>query len=215
MVWLRLFSSTTRPGHNVLISVVLSSSASARDFSHLTQLGLVRVTIALPANVKLLDCGASVPCPASAAPTAETSADVWRSVPSVLDTRITGPDGLGPVWARGLNPSGGYQLDARIDTLQSSAGRVGKRCSIERARLGFEASRSVSPVMSARRRVRPNAAKPMPSKASKASKASVAGSGPAVAAAAVVTVSKEKLEGTVSRRHRRQRRGDAGLPTAR
>ena len=95
--------------------------AAASDFTNLTQNGLIRVTIALPANVKLLDCGASVPCPASAAPTSETSADVWRSVPSVLDTRITGPDVLGPVWARGPNQSGGYQLDGRIDTLQNQA----------------------------------------------------------------------------------------------
>ncbi len=97
------------------------NAASARDFTNLTQNGLVRVTIALPANVKLLNCGATVPCPASARPTGETVADVWRSVPSILDVRITGPDGLGPVWPRGANPSGGYQLDGRIDTLQNQA----------------------------------------------------------------------------------------------
>jgi hypothetical protein len=95
--------------------------SSARDFTTLTQHGLVRVTIPLPANVRLLDCGATVPCPASAQPTAETVADVWRSVPTVLDSRITGPDGQAPAWARGPNPSGGYQLDGRIDTLQNQA----------------------------------------------------------------------------------------------
>ncbi len=97
------------------------NGASAREFTNLTQNGLVRVSIPLPANVRLLDCGARVACPASALPTAETVADVWRAVPSILDTRITGPDGEGPVWARGPNRSGGYQLDGRIDTLQNQA----------------------------------------------------------------------------------------------
>ncbi len=97
------------------------NGAAARDFTNLTQNGLVRVTIPLPANVKLLDCGATVPCPASARPTSETVADVWRAVPSIFDVRITGPDGLAPAWPRGPNPSGGYQLDGRIDTLQNQA----------------------------------------------------------------------------------------------
>lgn len=97
------------------------NGSAARDFSNLTQNGLVRVTIPLPANVRLLDCGASVPCPATAQPTAETGADVWRSVPSILDSRITGPDGQLPAWARGPNTRGGYQLDGRIDTLQNQA----------------------------------------------------------------------------------------------
>ena len=95
--------------------------AAARDFTNLTEHGLIRVTLPLPANVKLLDCGAAVPCPASAKPTSETVADVWRSVPSVLDTNISGPDGVAPSWARGPNQSGGYQLDGRIDTLQNQA----------------------------------------------------------------------------------------------
>jgi len=97
------------------------NGASAHDFTNLTQNGLVRVTIPLPANVKLLDCGAAVPCPASALPTSETVADVWRSVPSILDVNITGPDGAAPSWLRGPNQSGGYQLDGRIDTLQNQA----------------------------------------------------------------------------------------------
>ncbi|KQW50804.1 MULTISPECIES: hypothetical protein [unclassified Roseateles] len=95
--------------------------AAARDFTNLTVNGLVRVTLPLPENVKLLDCGAAVPCPASARPTAETHADIWRAVPSILDARLTGPDGQSPAWPRGANPSGGYQLDGRIDTLQSQA----------------------------------------------------------------------------------------------
>jgi cytochrome c peroxidase len=97
------------------------NGAAAHDFTNLTQNGLVRVTISLPANVKLLDCGATVPCPASARPTSETVADVWRAVPSIFDVKITGPDALAPVYARGPNKSGGYQLDGRIDTLQNQA----------------------------------------------------------------------------------------------
>jgi hypothetical protein len=97
------------------------NGAAAHDFTNLTQNGLIRVTIPLPANVKLLDCGSKVPCPASARPTSETVADVWRSVPSILDARITGPDGVDPGWPRGPNQRGGYQLDGRIDTLQNQA----------------------------------------------------------------------------------------------
>ncbi len=98
-----------------------TNGAAARDFTNLTQNGLVRVTIPLPANVKLLDCGAAVPCPASAVPTSETVADVWRAVPTIFDVSITGPDAAAPFWSRGPNPSGGYQLDGRIDTLQNQA----------------------------------------------------------------------------------------------
>ncbi|MEO8344297.1 MAG: hypothetical protein ABI607_01250 [Betaproteobacteria bacterium] len=97
------------------------NGAAAHDFTNLTENGLIRVPIPLPANVKLLDCGATVPCPASARPTSETVADVWRSVPSILDVKITGPDGAGPTWSRGPNLQGGYQLDGRFDTLQTQA----------------------------------------------------------------------------------------------
>jgi hypothetical protein len=95
--------------------------AAAHDFTNLTQNGLIRVTLPLPANVKLLDCGSKVPCPASALPTNETVADVWRSVPSIFDVKITGPDGVAPGWPRGPNLNGGYQLDGRFDTLQIQA----------------------------------------------------------------------------------------------
>lgn len=97
------------------------NGAAAHDYTSLTQNGLVRVTIPLPANVKLLDCGSTIPCPPSAVPTTETVADVWRSVPSIFNVAITGPDGLAPVSSRGPNRSGGYQLDGRIDTLQNQA----------------------------------------------------------------------------------------------
>ena len=95
--------------------------AAAHDYTNLLENALVRVTLPLPANVKLLDCGAAIPCPESAMPTDETVADVWRAVPSILDVAITGPDGAGPSWPRGPNQRGGYQLDARIDTLQHQA----------------------------------------------------------------------------------------------
>jgi cytochrome c peroxidase len=97
------------------------NGAAAHDFTNLTQNGLVRVTLPLPANVKLLDCGSAVPCPASALPTSETVADVWRAVPTILDVRITGPDAIAPGWPRGPNQNGGYQLDGRFDTLQNQA----------------------------------------------------------------------------------------------
>jgi hypothetical protein len=97
------------------------NGAAAHDYTNLVENGLIRVTIPLPPNVKLLDCGSTVPCPASAMPTSETVADVWRAVPSIADVAITGPDGVGPVWPRGPNPQGGYQRDARIATLQDQA----------------------------------------------------------------------------------------------
>ena len=97
------------------------NGGAARDFTTLTTHALVRVTIPLPANVKLLDCGAAVPCSASARPTTETEADVWRATPSIMNVKITGPDGMAPAWARGPNVSGGFQLDGRIDTLQNQA----------------------------------------------------------------------------------------------
>src|SRR4029079_5494528 len=77
-----------------------TNGAAAHDFTNLTQNGLIRVTLPLPANVKLLDCGAAIPCPASARPTSETVAEVWRAVPPILDVNITGPDRGGPVSAR-------------------------------------------------------------------------------------------------------------------
>ena len=87
---------------------------AASDFSNLRQNGLVRITIPLPPNVRLID-------PATNAASNETFVDVWRMVPSVNDVALTGPDMGASVWPRGPNPSGGYQLDARLDTLQEQA----------------------------------------------------------------------------------------------
>jgi cytochrome c peroxidase len=87
--------------------------AAAHDFSNLRENALIRVTLPLPANIRLID-------PATNAPSAETFADVWRAVPSVENVRLTGPDGLNE-WPRGPNASGGYQLDGRKGTLQEQA----------------------------------------------------------------------------------------------
>ena len=86
---------------------------SASDFSNLRQNGLVRITFPLPPNMRLID-------PATNAASAETFVDVWRSVPTVNDVALTGPDG-GIAWLRGPNQQGGYQLDARATTLQEQA----------------------------------------------------------------------------------------------
>jgi cytochrome c peroxidase len=86
----------------------------ASDFSNLLQNGLVRVTLPLPPNMRLID-------PASNAASAETTADVWRMVPSVNDVRLTGADGANPQWPRGPNTTGGYQLDGRKADLQQQA----------------------------------------------------------------------------------------------
>jgi cytochrome c peroxidase len=89
------------------------NGSKARDFRNLRENGLVRVGFTLPANFRLID-------PATNLPSAETTVDVWRMVPTVNDTKLTGPDSLNP-WARGPNPSGGYQLDGRFTDLQEQA----------------------------------------------------------------------------------------------
>jgi cytochrome c peroxidase len=85
----------------------------AGDFSNLRQNGLVRITFPLPPNIKLVDSITN-------APSSETFVDVWRAVPTVNDVKLTGPDGINP-WPRGPNNTGGYQLDARVMTLQEQA----------------------------------------------------------------------------------------------
>ena len=101
----------------------------ASDFSNLVDNGLIRIRFPLPANVKLVDPAScmtdGVPAPCQTATTYEVSketfVDVWRSVPSVRNVSITGPDGLEPFWSREPNVAGGYQLDGRVDTLQNQA----------------------------------------------------------------------------------------------
>jgi hypothetical protein len=100
---------------------------TASDFSNLVENGLVRVTMPLPLNVKLID-------PATGQPSEETSVDVWRAVTPVMNVAITGPDFVLPIWPPGAprvaimgqdpigpNPQGGYQHDARFETLQEQA----------------------------------------------------------------------------------------------
>ena len=67
---------------------------NASDFSNLVENGLVRVTMPFPQNVKLID-------PATGQPTNETTVDLWRAVPTVLNIAITGPDGTLPTWPPG------------------------------------------------------------------------------------------------------------------
>ncbi len=100
---------------------------NARDFSNLVENGLVRVTMPLPANLKLLN-------PTTGQPTDETSVDLWRAVQPVFNVAITGPDNVAPSWPPGAprvpimgqdpngpNRQGGYQHDARFSTLQEQA----------------------------------------------------------------------------------------------
>jgi len=100
----------------------------ASDFSNLVDNGLVRVTMPLPANVKLID-------PATGQPSNETFVDLFRAVMPVLNVAITGSDFVLPIWAptaqqrvpilgqdpNGPNRQGGYQHDARFGTLQEQA----------------------------------------------------------------------------------------------
>src|SRR5688572_2307599 len=101
---------------------------SARDFSNLVVNGLVRVPMALPLNVKVVD-------PATGQLSNDISVDLWRAVMPVFNVAITGPDGVAPIWAppgqnrvailgqdpNGPNRQGGYQHDARFGTLQEQA----------------------------------------------------------------------------------------------
>ncbi len=90
-----------------------TNGARAADFGNLRENGLVRVTMPMPANFRLVD-------PATNAVSNETTVDVWRAVPSVFNVKLTGPD-AGVPWARGPNVTGGYQLDARKGNLQEQA----------------------------------------------------------------------------------------------
>lgn len=88
--------------------------AGAHDFRNLRENALVRVTLPLPPNVRLID-------PVTNLLSSETEVDVWRSVPGVLNVKLTGSNDGGTIGPRPPNASGGYQLDARIADLQSQA----------------------------------------------------------------------------------------------
>ena len=85
----------------------------ASDFTNLRENGLVRIVFALPPNVRLID-------PSTNRPSTDVSVDIWRSVPSVLNVALSGPGSSNP-WPREPNVFGGYQLDARVGTLQEQA----------------------------------------------------------------------------------------------
>jgi cytochrome c peroxidase len=90
-----------------------TNGETASDFSNLRENGLIRITFPLPPNIRLID-------PLTNRPSAETFVDVWRSVPTINDVALTGPDVANP-WFRGPNAFGGYQLDGRAATLQEQA----------------------------------------------------------------------------------------------
>jgi cytochrome c peroxidase len=90
-----------------------TNGEDAADYSNLRENGLIRIVFDLPSNIKLIN-------PETGLPSAETFADVWRMVPTVNDVKLTGPDG-GTPWPRDPNPTGGYQLDGRVATLQEQA----------------------------------------------------------------------------------------------
>jgi len=106
----------------------------ATNYSNLVDNGLVRVTLPLPPNVRLVDA-ARCPTPGPAcAVTDETTVDLFRAVMPVFNVAVTGPDGVDPVWPpatqirlplgwdpSGPNLQGGYQHDARFGTLQEQA----------------------------------------------------------------------------------------------
>src|SRR5450432_624471 len=106
-----------------------TKGSMASDYSNLRQNGLIRVRLPLPANIKLVDpssCNTDgVPAPCDTAKTYAVSqttfAEVWRSVPSVLNVKLTGLDAQTAAWPRGPDPQGGYQLDGRVDTLANQA----------------------------------------------------------------------------------------------
>jgi len=79
---------------------------NASDFSNLVDSGLVRVTLPLPPNVRLLD-------PVTGEATDETATDLFRAVIPVLNVAITGADAVAPIWPPaprvpilGLDPNG-------------------------------------------------------------------------------------------------------------
>jgi|KBSMisStandDraft_5_1062788.scaffolds.fasta_scaffold08469_3 cytochrome c peroxidase len=91
-----------------------TNGENAADFSNLRQNGLIRIVFGLPSNIRLI-------APGTTDLSDETLVDVWRAVPTVNDVALTGPDGSDPVWARDPNRTGGYQLDARMGSLQQQA----------------------------------------------------------------------------------------------
>ena len=86
---------------------------AASDYTNLRENALVRITFPLPPNMRLID-------PLTNQPSDDKFVDVWRSVPTINDVALTGPTAGNP-WMRDPNRFGGYQLDARVATLQEQA----------------------------------------------------------------------------------------------
>ena len=107
---------------------------NATDYSNLVENGLVRVTLPLPPNVRLVDPASCSTLGPSCAVTDETTVDLFRAVIPVFNVAITGPDGVDPTWppptqiriplgldVSGPNLQGGFQHDARFGSLQEQA----------------------------------------------------------------------------------------------
>ena len=96
---------------------------AASDFSNLVDNGLVRVTMPLPLNVRLID-------PATGQPSDETSVDLWRAVMPVLNVAITGPDDTLPIWPPGAPrvPIMGQDPTARTGRGATSTTRASPPC---------------------------------------------------------------------------------------
>lgn len=90
-----------------------TNGAQSHDYTNLRTFALIRITLPLPSNVKLVDAESGLPA-------TETTIDVWRAVPTVQNVALTGPDGQNPT-LRGPNNAGGYQRDARFASLQEQA----------------------------------------------------------------------------------------------
>ena len=90
-----------------------TNGEQAHDYRNLRENGLIRIAFPLPPNIRLID-------PVTDQPSAESIVDVWRSVPSIENVALSGPGTTNP-WFRGPNEFGGYQLDARVRTLQEQA----------------------------------------------------------------------------------------------
>jgi cytochrome c peroxidase len=107
----------------------VANGDSASDYSNLRQNGLIRIRMPLPANIKVVDPAScmtdGVPADCQTATVYSVSpatfTDVWRAVPSLLNVSLTGAAPQSSPWPRGPNPQGGYQLDARVGTLQEQA----------------------------------------------------------------------------------------------
>jgi cytochrome c peroxidase len=90
-----------------------TNGPAADDFTTLREHALVRVVFPLPPNLRLVDRESNLV-------SNESSVDVWRMVPSVNNVALTGPGKVNP-WPREPNIFGGYQLDARVATLEEQA----------------------------------------------------------------------------------------------